>query len=571
MTDLETRFQQAVEAHRRGDLDSAEPVYRQVLADHPAHAEAQHMLGVTLLQRGRLGEAETAVQKACTLDDTVAKYHNTLGNILNAQGQPREALEAFEAALACDPAFSTAACNKGTILLDFGRPGEAESVFRAALAAGADLSELNTQLATALIRQNRIDEAIACCREGLVRHPGDPALRTNLASALELSNDLPEAEVEARTVCESAPGFPMARLILARVLRRLRQADKALEILTPLLDMDLGPTDRIEVLYEQGLILDVLGSFPDAFAAFSRYNALQAQRPEALRCDAGRFLAQVRDWSGWVEAGRRPPAGRSAGEVRPPVFFVGFPRSGTTLVEQALMSHPDVVTTEEISPLGRVEKAARDLARAQGRGFPGWLDSAAEDDLEDLRRLFASEATRTLGDIGGRTLVDKLPLNIVLLGLVERLWPDARILVALRDPRDACLSCFIQKFSLNDAMAGFLDIETTGTTYAEVMGLWLSYRDSLSLPIHEYRYEDLVEDFETTIRTILDFIGVGWHDEVSRYREAAKGRVVKTPSYREVTAPVHQRAVYRWTGYKRELEPVLPLLTPFVQAFGYEE
>ena len=253
------------------------------------------------------------------------------------------------------------------------------------------------------------------------------------------------------------------------------------------------------------------------------------------------------------------------------VALPGLPlrRSGTTLMEQMLKAHPNIVTTGEVSPLGPVEDSAIRLAAKNDLSYPESLDVWNEDVLAELRLTFSSEVERLFGSLDGKLLIDKLPLNIVLLGLVEKLWPNARVLVALRDPRDACLSCFIQRFALNGAMVNFLDIERTAITYAEVMGLWLQYRETLVLPWHEYRYEDLVDDFESTVRQVLDFIGVDWHPSVLSYREAAKQRVINTPSYREVTAPIHKKALQRWKGYTGSLTPILPALEPFVKQFGY--
>ncbi|MFQ5468640.1 MAG: sulfotransferase, partial [Kiloniellaceae bacterium] len=155
------------------------------------------------------------------------------------------------------------------------------------------------------------------------------------------------------------------------------------------------------------------------------------------------------------------------------------------------------------------------------------------------------------------------------LGLARRLFPDAPVLIALRDPRDACLSCFMQRFQFNDAMANFFALESTAEAYAAVMGLWLQLRDALAPPWREVRYENLVEDFEAEVRGVLDFIGAGWHPEVAAYREKAARQVITTPSYRQVTGAVHGRAAGRWRRYRTELEPILETLAPFVQAFGY--
>ena len=204
-------------------------------------------------------------------------------------------------------------------------------------------------------------------------------------------------------------------------------------------------------------------------------------------------------------------------------------------------------------------------------GYPHALDILASDDLIRLRQHFREFCRDNFDDLQGKQLIDKAPLHIVHLGLAKLLYPKAKILVALRDPRDACLSCFMQKFVPNFAMVNFLDLKTTGLTYEAVMGLWLHYRAGFDQTWLEYRYESLVENFDDTVTQILDFIGVGWHEEIIGYRQGAKQRVVRTPSYRDVTAPLNDRALARWRRYEQDLAPILPVLEPFVDDFGYKK
>ncbi len=570
----ESRLEAAIAAHREGRVAEAEEIYREVLAAAPDNAEARHMLGVVHLQRGRLKQAQREVKRALAIDAAPAKYHNTLGSIFFERGLHDLALASLEAALARDPGFGTAAYNRGRIFLVFGRAREAEAAFQAALRGGARDAGLFNDLASALMKQGRFPEVAEACREGLTHHPGDAGLRTTLASALELSNELAEAEAEARRVREAAPDYPLARLILARVLRRRGAPDEALAVLTPIFRAGLTPSHAAEAHFELGLIHDARGAPSEAFRCFAESNALQRRSPAAARYDGETFLREIGGYRRWLDR-RTPPAPAAAqvisDEAEPaPVFFVGFPRSGTTLMEQMLRAHPRIVTTAEVTPLAPVRAEARRLAAERGQTFPDCLEAWDAADFDDLRRRFRDRAEALVGPLEGRTLVDKLPVNIVRLGLVEKLWPGARVLVALRDPRDACLSCFMQRFTLNSAMVNFLDLERTGRTYAETMGLWLRSREVLSLASLEYRYEDLVADFEGTLREVLDFIGVGWHPAVTGYREAAMKEVIRTPSYRDVTAPIHQHAVGRWKAYEAELAPILPVLAPFVESFGYE-
>ncbi len=253
-----------------------------------------------------------------------------------------------------------------------------------------------------------------------------------------------------------------------------------------------------------------------------------------------------------------------------PVFLVGFPRSGTTLTEQILESHPGIVATHEVPVLGRL---STQISTLTGRAFsyPADLDTLSRAEIGKLRQLYWRRVTGSLPEeiTDGKILLDKVPLNIVQLSLIARIFPEARILVALRDPRDVCLSCYMQEFSLNASTAQFLDLEQTGRFYAAVMSLWLHYRDSLVMPFLQTRYEDMVEDLEGVSRRLLDFVGVDWHPDVIRYYEKARQRSQRTPSYHAVTQPIYRASIGRWKNYRDELAPVFPGLQPYIDEFGY--
>jgi Sulfotransferase family len=176
---------------------------------------------------------------------------------------------------------------------------------------------------------------------------------------------------------------------------------------------------------------------------------------------------------------------------------------------------------------------------------------------------------RHLGDLGGRTPVDKMPLNTIDVGLIHRLFPRARILLALRHPCDVVLSGFMQAMKPNAAMVLFDSLASTARFYAQVMGLWLQYREVLPLSVLTVRYEDLVADLPGETRRILEFLDLPWDDAVLGYAEHARTRAIATPSYHQVVQPIYWRSVGRWRNYADAFENVLPVLQPFVDAFGY--
>jgi len=567
-TEIDERISAARKLHKAGEIDEAEAVYLDILENYPEHAQARHLLGVVCLQRGQLPEAEDNLRKAIALDNKQASFHSNLGNVLGAQNRTEEAYLCFTQALNLDPQNLSALSNIATALLSMDRASEAKPYCLRILAITPDDTNARLNLAAALIEERDTHAAIGILREALEIQPHDIDLLFQLASALEYVNQLDEASSIIKQAMVTDPGSARVSMLAGLIARRQGKFDVAEQHLKAAIKAGLSEKEEIEAFNQLGLTLDAIGNAKEAFGTFEHTNKLMARFFGEQKANGESFLnevAAVKDFFTREKSEKLAERFETDDHFQP-VFFVGFPRSGTTLLEQVLKAHPKLVTTDERSPLSAV---IRDIQGFPG-GYPHALDHLDSDELIRLRQVFREFCWDNIDDLQGKQLVDKLPMNIVHLGLAKLLFPKSKILVALRDPRDACLSCFMQKFVANPAMVNFLDLRTTGLAYEAVMGLWLHYRESLDNSWLEYRYEDLVENFDDTVTQILDFIGVGWHEELLGYRQAAKQRVVTTPSYRDVTAPVNDSALARWRRYEQELAPILPSLEPFVEAFGYD-
>lgn len=551
-----------------GDQEGAERAYRTAIRLQPKYPDALNNLGGVLLARERYGEAAELFRRAIGQKPADARYRANLGSVLLRLERPREALDALEAALARDPNNLAALYDRGRAHSAADAHAAAARDFRAVLDRQADHAGALNGIGGVLLAQSRFAEAADVLRGGLARHPENFGLALNLARALERLNDLPGAAEAARRALELDPAASAVRVLLARIDFRGGRLAEARTGIETALQGTLAVIDRADALFELGLVLDRMGEAAAAFDAFTEANGLQRRKLMPQNAKAARFRERVAANAAWVAQHPRtkPVAAALRPDGKSPVFFVGFPRSGTTLMEQALAAHPQVVTTEERSPLSHVVDALR-----HEHDYPKILDRLPPPALDDLRADFWSDAQALLGALEGRLLIDKLPLNLVELACAERLLPEARVIVALRDPRDVCLSCFMQFFQLNDPMANFLDLGKTAETYAAVMDLWLRYRETLALPWIEYRYEDLITDFDGTLRRVLDFIGLAWHDDMAQFREKAEKRGIATPSYRQVTGDLYSRAIGRWRTYREQLAPILPVLQPYVDAFGYPE
>jgi tetratricopeptide (TPR) repeat protein len=586
---------------KAGRLERAEKLVRQALGYIPEHPDGLHMLGLIAYHRGDYTDAAGHIARAIACSGGISAHHANLGLALRALGRNGEALESYQKAVDIDPANATALNDMGNLLADLGRPEDAIRAYLAAIEADPALAQAHHNLGVALKGLGRPREAAGSHRKALEIQPryadaldglgavlselgqmeeaGDAfegALEAepehtgalaNLASLLEETNRLEEAAAMAERCLAIEADHPFANLVAAKCERRQDRKHDAIGRLERIMDADLPDGLERDICFELVRLHDQEGAPDPAFAYCQRGNRLA--RVLSLRdgADGGRFLGVVEKMAAtftkpWLESWTQAPPQKDPA----PVFLIGFPRSGTTLLDQILDSHPGLATVEERPALeGLIEGLD-----ARPGGFPDSLAGLGPEDLDGLRRAYFNDMDSVSPRRPGQLLVDKFPLHTVHIGLIERLFPGAKIILALRHPCDVCLSCFMQNFENNDAMANFHSLEAAATLYAKVMGLWRQYTDVLEPDFHAVRYEDLVDDFEGQVKGVLGFLGLEWDDSVLGYADHAKGRGhINTPSYAQVTQPIYGRARYRWRRYADHLAPALDTLAPFIEQFGY--
>jgi hypothetical protein len=281
---------------------------------------------------------------------------------------------------------------------------------------------------------------------------------------------------------------------------------------------------------------------------------------ESVRAREVRLAEYFRHADANAWRGTAPPGERTH------VFLVGFPRSGTTLLGQVLASHPDVQTMEERTCL--MDSAAEFFGSDSGLDR---LAGLSEAELEAWRARYWQRVAES-GMVPSRPVfVDKMPLNAVFLPLIARLFPHARILIALRDPRDVVLSCFRRRFAMNAGMYEFTRLDSTAAYYGAVMRLMKVYSEKLALQTFDARHEALVGDFAGEGQRLCAFLGLDYRHEMTGFSKRARTQNIDTPSSAQVARGLSEAGVAQWRRYARELEPVLPMLAPFVAQFGYPE
>lgn len=528
--------QRAVAAFQKRAFAEAAGFAQQVLSQFGEDANALMILAGIRSEAGDTAGAIELYERARAAMPTHIHVLTNLAAAYRATGRLHEARIVLEEALQIDRRFAIGHNNLGNVLLDLGDREGAKRAYERAVVVQANYGEPVAGLARIAEEEHRLDDARRLAERALSLQAGNIS----------------------------------AVMTRARTAHRLGDPARAAADLQALLHSPaLSPTNRVVSEGYFGEALDKLGRYDEAFAAFTRANQQQyAQNAGTLAQDQGplslqaveRLTAFVEsvDLSTWRPA---PPSSEPA-----PVFLVGFPRSGTTLLDQILASHPKITTLEEHDTL---VDSAMALVKSEG-DFDFWA-TISDVDLEQLRTFYWQQVqTGLLGQRMKDVFVDKMPLNAVLLPVIYRLFPDAKIVFAVRDPRDTVLSCYQQRFGMNVAMFQLLRLDTAARYYDAVMKLVRVAQARLPLSVHEVRYEAVVSDFDATVGGVLDFLGVAWDDAVHNYAETAKTRVIGTPSASQVVQPLYATAQGKWRNYRSFLEPVLPTLEPWVRSFGYE-
>ena len=425
-------------------------------------------------------------------------------------------------------------------------------------------------------RLRRLDQARDCFERAVAADPGSVHARLSLAAWFEREHRF-EAAWECVEACLAQhPQDPQALCVRALLLQRQGQNAEAETLLRDLLRRDpLEPSVVFSARHLLGVVLDALGQHAEALRWLGEAKT-QARRmantarmeQEYDRADRYRreLLAELTPETiqRWRMEGPATPA------PRPLAFLGGHPRSGTTLLEQILGAHPDLLAFDESEAFAQEvwhQLAPMSATQPLRLRHLNDITPARRGDLRD--RYFKSLSRELPGESGARLWLDKNPSPTAALHLWLRLFPQSKIVIALRDPRDVIVSCFFQNLMLTPTNANFLSLDRTVKHYCDLMDVWLRLRELGGFDWLETRYEDVVANLESEGRRVTAFLGLEWAEPQGRFHEAAARKFVFSPTYNDATQSVHKRAVGRWRQYAEALAPFQERLAPYRRAFGY--
>ncbi|WP_419759600.1 tetratricopeptide repeat-containing sulfotransferase family protein [Acidisoma sp.] len=520
----------------QGRPEAAEALLRRIVALAPNNFTATQDLALMLFGRGSLAAAEFHARNAIRIAPESPVAHNLMGMILTETNRPQAGEYHYHRVL-------TLTGNRDPILL--------------------------ANLGWNLKNQGRMEEARSLYRESLA---AAPQIRQTLIGYVRLEEADRRFEAAAKTLDLAQAAYPadqQLRLARAVLLGRTGARREAIALIDRMGEENDGQLGPIELL-EKGRLLDRLGRFDDAWSAFVEGKRLALERSGQGYMDeaAAREIDRLRRFFTASRLALLPRAGVS-GHGPQPIFILGFPRSGTTLVEQTLSAHPRIAAGDELPVI-------HEISQIMGRVLDSpltypealaelWMGDQREG-LDTLRDLYLQKV-RQLGVLrpGAVRFTDKMPLNETHLGLIALLFPTAPLLHVLRHPLDIMVSAFSNHFTHGFYCASAL--ETAARHYARVADLVAHYRAAMPLRYLAVRYEDIVSQQEAKVAEMLSFIGEDFDPACLTFHR--NGRYARTASYAQVTEPLYDHSVGRWRHYRRHLEPVMPILAPVMERLGY--
>ncbi len=509
----------------------------------PARDLARWQKAQEQLLSGRHGPALVAYRDLVRRFPAVAELWFELGNAAGGELNFTLANQAYQQAIKLAPKKPSLLILIAQQYQSLRQLDDARTCFELALAADPNSVDARISLAVWFEKERRLDDAWAAVETCLAQYPRDDQARYFHAFLLHRKKKPAEAETALRDLIKDGPQYPYVKYASRHLL---------------------------------GVVLDELGNYPEAMRWLleakaqvrqltdvdlleREYDKTDARRREMLACLTPEM---IRSW--------RHQSSAPTASLHQIAFLGGHPRSGTTLLEQILDAHPDVLAFDESVAFNQEITSNLPLPPASGESQVRALNAASPGRIKDIRQRYVKSLLRETTDATtAKILLDKNPSPTMSLPTWLRVFPELKVIIALRDPRDVLISCFFLNIMLNAVNMNFLSLERTAKHYSDLMDVWLRMRDLGGFDWIETRYEDVVENVATEGRKATEFLGLIWHPDQARYHETSRRKFLFAPTYHDVTQPVYRRAMGRWERYAEALEPLQKKLAPYCRAFGY--
>ena len=548
-------------------FDNAIINYKEAIKLDPNNSELYNNLGVAYKLNFSISEAINQLIKAIKINNNYSEAYYNLGNCNNELGDYIIAENYYKKAIKLKPNYAEA-YNNLSVSLNFQKKyQEAEDSVKKAIHFNQGYAEAFKNLGLVLVNLNKFDEAIQSFRKAISITPNYSAAYSELCDYYEKSNEIDNLK---KTVLEFSLNVDKQDpLLIFRKAQLASREKKYLEAEKLLVDMNVIGlsnsiiTKRLELLSKT---YDKLKKYNLAYEAIIENNTFIKSIPKNKSFSGIKYRENIeniiKSYKGFDSSVLKNNNNNIDENL---IFLIGFPRSGTTLLDTILSSHNKILTVEEMPMVNKMKSILGHNITSKK------LTKLNQDKIQECEKAYFSELSKHINiNDTEKLIIDKLPLNIIDVHLINSIFPASKFILVLRHPCDTVLSCLMQSFDMNDAMASFLDLKETAELYNLVMTLWKIFEERLDLDFHTIKYENLIDDLEKETTLLLNFLDLEWDENIKNYQKTALLKKSKTPSYNQITEKLYKSSQNRWENYKSEIYPIIPLLEKWLKIWDYK-
>ncbi len=547
-----------------GKSKEAESFLRKSIKIKPDFANAHYNLGIILKDLGKLKDAVLSFRRTIKINPHLADAYLNLSGIFRAMGESKEAEISTRKVIELNPNYAEAHLNLGTILNDNGKLKEAELSTLRAIELKPDYANAHYNLGIILLDLGKLKEAESAILKAIEISPNFAEAYLTLFSLFEKANDLKSLEKSLKEYNNINIIANECLLFRARLCFRNKEYSEAKNLINNISSKWIEKSsEKVKLSYWsfRGFIEEKVKNYDLAFKCFTK--SQQDSAYSSLSKDS--YLNEIYSYKSSIKD-RNITKHNYTYTNSNICFLIGFPRSGTTLLDTILRSHPDIEVIEEKPLITSIEKLIKEELNTRIND----IYNISEDNLRMLREQYLLLLEKYI-EKSAKIKIDKLPLHTTSLPLINLLFPEARIIFTHRHPYDTVLSCFQQLFKPNEAMANMTSLKNSSIIYNEVMKAWDIYKNNLNINFITSKYEDLVEDFDGHTLQILDYLDLEWHENLKNYRKTALDRgKINTPSSSQVIQPLYKSSIAKWKKYEKYFEDCHQYLEKWVSYFKYE-
>ena len=580
---LEAEFNNAVRSHQAGQIDEAEASYRTILKKAPEQPDVLHLLGLILHQKGNHETALKNVKKAIDLNPKNQQYHYNCAEIYKALKKNENAIKYYKKAISLNPNYTAAFNNLGNMLRDEKKYKESVEYLKCAIKLNGNFSEAYHNLGLSYKKLNDYKNALSCFEKAISINPNLVEPYNNIGVILKIFNQYDKALDYFKKALSIDPNFFFAKYNIGSALKELGRKEEAIQsfeealsinpaspethhnlsLLNPkiknatiiekyLTNPELNDNDAAIYHYSLGAIYDKDNDFDKAFTHYHKAN--QFERKE-IDYSAERHSSFIDNLIEIYSKKFFDKLKIQGSDTKIPIFIVGMPRSGTTLIEQIVSSHPDVFGAGELLLLVNSEKNIIKQINSN-IPYPKCMTEITDTIISDSASEHLSELKKYSPQ--SKHVTDKLPHNFLRIGLIKILFPNARIIHCQRDSLDTCVSIFLNRFALPIGNEFTFDLTELAKYYLDYQRLMLHWQSIFSEEIYDLHYEELVRNQEKISRELIEYIGLEWDENCLDFYK--NERAIKTMSFDQVRQKIYTGSVKRWEKYQKFLNPLINII-----------